>query len=228
MSDALASNTMANESLLIRCHCLAHGRRKCSDVAEVFPHACQVVLEVIRQGCEHDAQARQEQLRPADRLPSHQRLSGPLMEGLHIWLSKQVDDGLVEPKSSLGKAIAYLQGPWNTLTPFLQHEGAPRDHNLAERALQLLIRQRNHALFFATEPSASIASVLTSLIAPASLRESTRWSTWSPCKNTGLRSVPIRRRGCPGPMPVAGRRLRPPVANPWPCGPPPAHHSTAQ
>ena len=87
------------------------------------------------------------------------------MEGLHIWLSKQVDDGLVEPKSSLGKAIAYLQGPWNTLTPFLQHEGAPRDTNLAERALKLLIRQRNHALFFATEPSASIASVLTSLIA---------------------------------------------------------------
>ena len=165
MSDALASNTVANESLLIRCHCLAHGRRKCSDVAEVFPHACQVVLEVIRQGFEHDAQARQEQLSPADRRTYHQRLSGPRMEGLHIWLSKQVDDGLVEPKSSLGKAIAYLQGPWNTLTPFLQHEGAPRDHNLAERALQLFIRQRNHALFFATEPSASIASVLTSLIA---------------------------------------------------------------
>jgi hypothetical protein len=165
MSDALASNTMANESLLIRCHCLAHGRRKCSDVAEVFPHACQVVREVLRQGFEHDAQARQEQLSPADRLTYHQRLSGPLMEGLHIWLYKQVDDCLVEPNSSLGKAIAYLQGHWNTLTQFLQHEGAPLDNNLAERALKLFIRQRNNSLFFATEHSAYIASVLTSLIA---------------------------------------------------------------
>jgi transposase len=165
MSDALASNAVANESLLIRCHCLAHGRRKFSDLAEVFPHECQVVLEVIRQVFEHDAQARQEQLSPSERLAYHQRLSGPLMEGLHTWLHKQVDDRLVEPNSSLGKAIAYLQGHWDTLTQFLQREGAPLDNNLAERALKLFIRQRNNSLFFATEHRAYIASVLTSLIA---------------------------------------------------------------
>jgi transposase len=165
MSDALASNAVANESLLIRCHCLAHGRRKFSDLAEVFPHECQVVLEVLRQVFEHDAQARQEQLSPSERLAYHQRLSGPLMEGLHTWLHKQVDDRLVEPNSSLGKAIAYLQGHWETLTQFLQRDGAPLDNNLAERALKLFIRQRNNSLFFATEHSAYIASVLTSLIA---------------------------------------------------------------
>jgi transposase len=165
MSDALASNAVANESLLIRCHCLAHGRRKFSELAEVFPHECQVVLEVIRQVFEHDAQASQEQLSPSERLAYHQRLSGPLMEGLHTWLHKQVDDRLVEPNSSLGKAIAYLQGHWDTLTQFLQREGAPLDNNLAERALKLFIRQRNNSLFFATEHSAYIASVLTSLIA---------------------------------------------------------------
>src|SRR5262249_42579647 len=47
MSDALASNEVAEASRLIRCHCLAHGRRKFSDLAEVFPHECQVVLEVL-------------------------------------------------------------------------------------------------------------------------------------------------------------------------------------
>jgi transposase len=165
MSDALVSNEVADESLLIRCHCLAHGRRKFSDLAEVFPHECQVVLEVIRQVFEHDAQARQEQLSPSERLAYHQRLSGPLMEGLHTWLHKQVDDRLVEPNSALGKAIAYLQGHWATLTQFLHHEGAPLDNNFAERALKLFIRQRNNSLFFATEHSAYIASVLTSLIA---------------------------------------------------------------
>jgi transposase len=36
MSDALTSNE-ADEVTLIRCHCLAHGRRKFSDLEEVFP-----------------------------------------------------------------------------------------------------------------------------------------------------------------------------------------------
>jgi hypothetical protein len=164
MSDALASNAVADESRLIRCHCLAHGRRKFSDLEEVFPHECQVVLEVIRQVFEHDAQAHETQLSPSERLAYHQRLSGPLMAGLYTWLHKQVDDRLVEPNSSLGKALAYLQGHWATLTQFLAVPGAPLDNNLAERALKLFIRQRKNSLFFATEHSAYIASVLTSLI----------------------------------------------------------------
>ena len=38
MSDALSSNEVADESRLIRCHCLAHGRRQFSDLEEIFPH----------------------------------------------------------------------------------------------------------------------------------------------------------------------------------------------
>jgi hypothetical protein len=72
MSDALSSNEVAQEAALIRCHCLAHGRRKFSDLAEVFPHACQVVLEVLRQVFDHDEQARQAQLSPEARLAYHQ------------------------------------------------------------------------------------------------------------------------------------------------------------
>jgi hypothetical protein len=67
MSDALASNAVANEAAVIRCHCLAHGRRKFSDLAAVFPHACQVVLEVLSQVFDHDEQARQAQLSPEAR-----------------------------------------------------------------------------------------------------------------------------------------------------------------
>jgi hypothetical protein len=48
MSDALSSNEVADESRLIRCHCLAHGRRKFSDLEEIFPHECQGVLQVLR------------------------------------------------------------------------------------------------------------------------------------------------------------------------------------
>jgi hypothetical protein len=87
------------------------------------------------------------------------------MDELKTWLDKQMDDRLVEPNSSLGKAIAYMQTHWETLTRFLQIAGAPLDNNLVERALKLFIRQRKNSLFYKTEYSAYIASMLTSLIA---------------------------------------------------------------
>jgi transposase len=165
MSDALSSNEVADESMLIRCHCLAHGRRKFSDLEEVFPHECQVVLAVIRQVFDHDEQAREDQLCPEARLAYHQRQSQPLMDELKRWLDTQIDAHLVEPNSALGKAIGYMQRHWVTLTQFLSVPGAPLDNNLAERALKLFIRQRNNSLFYKNEHSAYIASVLTSLIA---------------------------------------------------------------
>jgi transposase len=51
------------------------------------------------------------------------------------------------------------------LTRFLQEPGALLDNNIAERALKLAIRQRKNSLFYATEHSAYIASLLTSVIA---------------------------------------------------------------
>jgi transposase len=87
------------------------------------------------------------------------------MDELKRWLQKQVDDRLVEPNSSLGKAITYRQSHWDKLTRFLSIPGAPLDNNWVERALKLFIRQRQNSLFYRTEPSAYIASGLTSLIA---------------------------------------------------------------
>lgn len=164
MSDALSRNE-ADEHGLIRCHCLAHGRRQFSDLEDVFPVECQVVIEALKQVFDHEEEAREHQLSPEARLAYHQAVSGPIMDGLKQWLRKQVADRLVEPNSSLGKAIAYMQTHWDTLTRFLSTPGAPLDNNVVERALKLFIRQRKNSLFYRTEHSAYIASVLTSLIA---------------------------------------------------------------
>ena len=164
MSDALSHNE-ADETTLIRCHCLAHGRRQFSDLEDVFPQECAVVIKALKQVFDHDDRARDERLSPEARLAYHQAYSRPIMDGLKRWLDQQLDDRLVEPNSALGKALAYMQGHWETLTRFLSVVGAPLDNNLVERALKLFIRQRKNSLFYATEHSAYIASVLTSLIA---------------------------------------------------------------
>jgi len=164
MSDALSRNEV-DEASVIRCHCLAHGRRQFSDIAEVFPVECRVVIDVLKQVFDHDEEACDKQMSPQARLVYHQEYSRPIMDRLQQWLQQQVDDRLVEPNSSLGKAMAYMQTHWETLTRFLEIEGAPLDNNRVERALKLFIRQRKNSLFYRTEHSAYIASVLTSLIA---------------------------------------------------------------
>jgi hypothetical protein len=164
MSDALPSNN-AEETHLIRCHCLAHGRRKFSELDEDFPVESAVVVEALKSVYEHDEAAREQQLSAQERLAYHQTYSGPILTALKTWLEQQTNDRLVEPNSSLGKAIAYLLGHWKTLTRVLEVPGAPLDNNVAERALKLCIRQRKNSLFYATEHSAYIASLLTSIIA---------------------------------------------------------------
>jgi len=164
MSDALTSNN-AEETHLIRCHCLAHGRRKFSELEEDFPAESAVVVEALKAVYDHDEKAREERMSAQERLAYHQTYSAPILTTLKTWLEEQTAQRLVEPNSSLGKAIAYLLGHWETLTRFLTEPGAPLDNNTAERALKLCIRQRKNSLFYATEHSAYIASLLTSVIA---------------------------------------------------------------
>jgi transposase len=165
MSDALANNNIADEGALIRCHCLAHGRRKFTELEEVFPAECALVIEALKQVFDHEEEARVQQMSAEARLQYHQQSSGPIMAQLKHWLDAQFMERTVEPNSSLGKAFHYLLTHWQTLTRFLEVPGAPLENNRAERALKLAIRQRKNSLFYKTDYSAYIASMLTSLIA---------------------------------------------------------------
>jgi transposase len=107
MSDALSSNN-AEEAGLIRCHCLAHGRRKFSELAEDFPAESAVVVDALKLVYDHEAEAREKQLSAEERLVYHQTYSEPVLTTLKTWLEQQTEQRLVEPNSSLGKAISYI------------------------------------------------------------------------------------------------------------------------
>ena len=87
MSDALPSNN-AEEDALIRCHCLAHGRRKFSELDEAFPAESAVVVNALKDVFDHEEYARAEQLTAQERLAYHQRKSGPIMKQLKRWLEQ--------------------------------------------------------------------------------------------------------------------------------------------
>jgi transposase len=163
MCDALSRN-LPRELETIVANCLAHARRQFVEIHDRFPDECRQVLEAFQVVYRNDAHARQRQLSPAARLAFHQAESGPTMEGLRVWLSRQFDERLVEPNSSLGAAIHYLLRHWEKLTLFLRQPGAPLDNNLCERALKKAILHRKNALFYKTQNGARVGDLYMSLI----------------------------------------------------------------
>ena len=163
MCDALSRNLPAELETIVA-NCLAHGRRKFVDVAEHFPTECRHVLESLSVVYHNDAIARELNLSPQARLEFHQSQSGPTMEELQAWLKRRFDDRLVEPNSSLGKAIAYMLKHWDRLTLFLRQSGAPLDNNICERALKKAIRHRKNSLFYKTDNGARVGDLFMSLI----------------------------------------------------------------
>ena len=103
MSDALSRNAV-DETTVIRCHCLAHGRRQCSDLEDVFPVECQVVIDTLKHVFDHDEETRDQQMRPAARFAYHQEYSQPLMDELKQWLQKQGDERW-NPTARSGKRL---------------------------------------------------------------------------------------------------------------------------
>jgi len=168
MADGLSRNNPKGfKAILLKC--LTHGRRGFAEVAHLFPEACRYVLETIRDVYRVDAFAKKKNLSPQQRLRLHQRYSGPRMGRLKRWLRRQTVDHLVEPNSSLGKAIRYMLKHWRELIAFLKYPGAPLDTNIVERALRRVVLLRKNALFFRTPNGAKVADLFMSLIATCRL-----------------------------------------------------------
>jgi len=163
MCDALSRN-LPKEFETILCNCLSHARRSFVDVEPKFPDECRHVLETLRDVYHNDELARQRGLSPPDRLAWHRQHSAPLMDELKKWFKTQFEEKKVEPNSTLGDAIQYMQKHWHELTQFLRVAGAPLDNNLCERVLKRAILHRKNSMFFRTAHGAHVGDIFMSLI----------------------------------------------------------------
>lgn len=168
MCDALSRNMPAQFETVLG-NCLAHGRRKFVEVADLFPEECRHVLETLRDVYRNDELAREQAMTPEQRLTFHQAESGPLMNDLDRWLTEQFELHLVEPNSGLGQTIRYMRKHWQKLTLFLRVPGAPLDSNAVERALKKAILHRKNSYFYKTQNGARVGDIYMSLIHTAEL-----------------------------------------------------------
>jgi len=170
MSDALSRN-LPGELQTIVANCLAHARRQFVEVYDRFPEQCRYLLEALAVVYRNDASARERPVSPEARLQWHQEASGPTMQQLHDWLTRQLDEKLTEPNSALGSAIRYMLRHWEKLTLFLRQAGAPLDNNVCERALKKAILHRKNSLFYKTQNGARVGDLFMSLIYTCQLNE---------------------------------------------------------
>jgi transposase len=170
MCDALSRN-LPRELQTILAHCLAHARRQFVDIYDRFPEPCRHLLETLAVVYRNDAIARERQLSPEARLQFHQEASGPTMQELNGWLTRQLGEKRAEPNSALGGAIGYMLRHWDKLTLFLRHAGAPLDNNVCERALKKAILHRKNAMFYKTQNGARVGDLFMSLIYTCQLNQ---------------------------------------------------------
>ncbi|MEJ2472222.1 MAG: transposase [Desulfuromonadales bacterium] len=168
MCDASSRNRVETIET-IDLNCLVHGRRYFVKSLSAFPDQCCYVIESLGKVFHNDAQTWS--MTDKERLDYHIKLSAPVMEGLKLWMKKQIEDKCVEPDWSLGKAITYMQNHWIELTAFLRIPGAPLDNNCVERALKKVQLHRKNAYFFKTEFGAQVGDMFMGLIETCVLAE---------------------------------------------------------
>ena len=100
------------------------------------------------------------------RLAYHQHYSGPIMDRLKHWLDQQFAERTVEPNSSLGSVSvpAHPLADADTVSGSAGGTSGEQHRGVGVGSFSA-IRQRKNSLFYATDYSAYIASMLTSLIA---------------------------------------------------------------
>jgi len=147
--------------------CWAHARRKFIEAQKAQPKnktgKAGWALNQISKLYGVEKQARS--LEPEARQALRDKQSRPLITQLRTWLDKSLAQVL--PKSTLGKALYYLDGQWPRLTRFLDDGRIPLDNNPAENAIRPFVVGRKNWLFSHTPSGAQASAAIYSLIETA-------------------------------------------------------------
>ena len=178
--DYAGYHAVGSEKSITHLGCWAHARRKFIDAQKVAgssdkkakskskqkaPSKAGIALNYIGHlyGIERKAQA----LTAGERHQLRQTESLPVLEKLREWLDKTRPKVL--PKSTLGKALSYLDKNWQKLCIYVEDGRLRIDNNAAENAIRPFVIGRKNWLFSNTPKGAKASAALYSLIETAKL-----------------------------------------------------------
>jgi transposase len=156
MCDGSATNNCVERAGGDRGGCNAHARRKLVEAVRGGDQRALVGLELFAAIFHVDAESKRAGESIAQRFDRRQRESAPLVAKLKAWVHDRRGD--VEPKSTLGKALAYVHKQWNRLTRFMHDPVMELTNNDVERGLRTWVLDRKTWMFCGHEQSARRAA----------------------------------------------------------------------
>lgn len=147
--------------------CWAHARRKFVDAQKAQPKGKtgKAAWFLNQIGKLYAIDKRAKDLDPRARHALREQQSRPLIGQLRRQLDKSLNQVL--PKSTLGKALHYLDHQWQRLTRFLDDGLIPLDNNPAENAIRPFVVGRKNWLFSQTPRGAHASAAIYSLVETA-------------------------------------------------------------
>ena len=160
---------VCNEQKLKRLGCWAHARRKFMDAKREQPKGktgkADQALSFIQKL--YNIERTSKDKSADERLEIRQVQSADIVNKLRQWLDKC--QSTTPPKSSLGKAIGYLNNQWSRLVGYLADGQYPIDNNRAENSIRPFVIGRKNWLFSQSQKGATSSANLYSLIESAKL-----------------------------------------------------------
>ena len=157
---------VCREQALTRLGCWVHARRKFVDVSKASKKKNSQAAYAIKLIAKLYAieKANKESNRD-DRYQARLEHAKPIIDKLKRWLDETRPK--VPPKTTLGKALHYLDHQWPRFTAYLEDGGYPIDNNPVENAIRPFAIGRKNWLFSASVKGAKASAILYSLIETA-------------------------------------------------------------
>lgn len=143
--------------------CWAHARRKFDKALTNDAARAGYVLTQLQQLYAVERMAQTNQLTPAERKKLRLEQSLPVINELGKWIPQEYKK--VQPRSAIGRALAYCINQWDQLCEYLMDGHLEIDNNPVENVIRPVALGRKNYLFAGSHEAAQRAAMIYSLLA---------------------------------------------------------------
>ena len=155
-------NKLFEDNKIIEIGCMAHARRKFTDVAKVVKDdsLANIAIEYIAKLYKIEKTCKK--FSSHEKYYYRRKYAKPILKTYFKWLNKAFKQA--PPKSPLASAIRYTLNHWKALNNYLLEGYLDIDNNCAERVIRPFVIGRKNYLFAGSHRAAKNAAVIYSLI----------------------------------------------------------------
>lgn len=160
-----AYDSIGKSKDIIHLNCWAHARREFEKALTNDKERAELALVFIQSLYAVEAQARTEKMNAEQRKKLRLDKSLPTINAFAKWMTTQLKQATILPKSLLGKAINYSLSRWEKLSAYLYDGVLEIDNNLVENAIRPIALGRKNYLFAGSHEAAQRAACIYSFFA---------------------------------------------------------------